>query len=233
MKGKFGDLIDAELGAGSSNSQSQSGTAPDSLRGAWLSRLWKYPPALIWGYASSPANLAEPPEVLLERALREDKPALLREAIRQDANLTIALDEDKRTVLHRAAFQGKSACVQALLSLSADKEAKDAQGRTPLHLAVCNGRLEALKVLIEAGANKNAPDSKKNTPLHLGAWWGQIECVISLCEFGADLTLLNSYHKTPLQVALDINPSSELSQYLQVVSVHSINQDNGAGVFYQ
>lgn len=227
MRGRGLDSIDEELGLGFPVTPSQLHEAPGSFVGPWLSRLWEYPQSLIWGYTASPSRSADPPDVLLSRALREDNPELIQEAIRRDANQIVAVDGDKRTALHRAACCGKSACVQVLLQLGADKDAQDAQGRTPLHLAAWTGRVGALTVLILAGANKNALDVKKNTPAHLGAFWGQIECIKMLFEWGANMTLVNSQNQTPLQVAQNMCPNTEIVRYLRV----ALQSDSGlAGI---
>ena len=52
-----------------------------------------------------------------------------------------------------------------LISVGADKEAKDEDGNTPLIKASKNGHLEVVQYLISVGAFKDAMDNYGRTPL--------------------------------------------------------------------
>ncbi|PYI09308.1 ankyrin, partial [Aspergillus sclerotiicarbonarius CBS 121057] len=59
-------------------------------------------------------------------------------------------DAGGATALHRAAENGHTSIIQALLSSGANPSAMDQEGRRPLHLAAGNGNVEAISALCEA-----------------------------------------------------------------------------------
>ena len=56
-------------------------------------------------------------------------------------------DSEGRTLLHRAALEGKFADVKSLLEQKADTVLQDGQGQTPLHLALKERKQEVGEVL--------------------------------------------------------------------------------------
>ena len=90
-------------------------------------------------------------------------------------------DNEGRTPLELAAFQGNAECIRALQMQGACISQKNAKNkRTPLHAAACNGHIKCMQHLIEGamldsvGNNKNevskfinARDADKCTPLML------------------------------------------------------------------
>ena len=76
-----------------------------------------------------------------------------------------ARDENQRSCLHCAAWNGHLAVVQYLVEQGADKEAKDNAGDTALHLAAYAGELAVVQYLVEQGADKEAKNKQGNKPL--------------------------------------------------------------------
>ncbi|KAK3241032.1 hypothetical protein CYMTET_49169 [Cymbomonas tetramitiformis] len=99
-------------------------------------------------------------------------------------------DDLGRTVLHRAAAQGRKARVELLLEHDADVEACDNYGNTPLHLAAENGHLEVVKVLVESAGKevKERMMLMENetglTPLAAAAAAGHYDVVVLLRKAG-------------------------------------------------
>ncbi len=63
--------------------------------------------------------------------------------------------EGGHTDLMRAALEGKTEAVKALLESGADVNAKDDEGRTALMFAVTNMQTDSVKALLEHGADVN------------------------------------------------------------------------------
>jgi ankyrin repeat protein len=92
------------------------------------------------------------------------------------------------TELMRAALEGRTKTVKALLRKGADVNAKDDTGRTSLMFAVINLHDETVKVLLEYGADVNARADDGATPVMLAALCGDPEIVRALLNRGADLS---------------------------------------------
>ena len=64
-----------------------------------------------------------------------------------------------------ASANGHLEVVKYLISVGANKEAKNKYGDTPLLIATQKGNLEVVKYLISVGANKEAKNKYGETPL--------------------------------------------------------------------
>ncbi len=112
---------------------------------------------------------------------------VVRLLIEKGADAT-AEDEDKKTPMHLAAFNGHVEVVRRLIEKGADATAEDKDKKIPLHLAAENGHLEVVRLLIEKGADATAEDKDKKTPVHLAAFNGHLDIVRLLIEKSADAT---------------------------------------------
>ena len=78
--------------------------------------------------------------------------------------------ESSDTPLHKAARQGDTEAIVALIDAGADPNAKDdSGGDTPLHQAAKGGHAKAIAALLAAGADPNAKDIVGFTPVHQAA----------------------------------------------------------------
>ena len=73
----------------------------------------------------------------------------------------------KESPLIRAAHNGHTATVKALLAAGADPAALDAGDNTPLHWAAMRGHVEAVRALVAAGAPVGAPNAAGESPADL------------------------------------------------------------------
>ena len=73
----------------------------------------------------------------------------------------------KETPLIRAAHNGQTATVKALLAAGADPAALDAGDNTPLHWAAMRGHVEVVTAMVSAGAPVAAPNAAGETPADL------------------------------------------------------------------
>ena len=92
----------------------------------------------------------------------------------------------KHTELMRAALEGDTNTVKALLAGGAQVNAKDHEGRTALMFAVTNMHPDAAKQLLEHSADANATAADGGTALMLAASSGDTESVRALLSNGAD-----------------------------------------------
>jgi uncharacterized protein len=92
---------------------------------------------------------------------------------------------DEHTPLMRAALEGDTETVGALLASRANVNAKDNEGRTALMFAVVNSHADSVKVLLRAGARVNARARDGGTALMLAAMNGDAEITQILLNNGA------------------------------------------------
>jgi ankyrin repeat protein len=79
--------------------------------------------------------------------------------IAETPGLVMAIDRDRSTALHWAAWKGHSEMIRLLVGAGADLEAHNENshwGTTPLHAAAHGNRKDAAKTLIDLGANVDA-----------------------------------------------------------------------------
>lgn len=71
----------------------------------------------------------------------------------------LKIDEKGRTVLMRAAAQGRADLIPQIVAAGVDVNARDNEGYSALYFAAANNRLEATEALLRAGANVNSIDN--------------------------------------------------------------------------
>jgi hypothetical protein len=99
-----------------------------------------------------------------------------------------AMSSDGFSLLHLAAFFGRSAAVHALLERGAqvDTCATNGSNLRPVHSAVAGGNIDAVAALLAHGCEVNAAQAGGYTPLHAAAHAGRVDMVKLLLEHGAD-----------------------------------------------
>jgi tetratricopeptide (TPR) repeat protein len=68
-------------------------------------------------------------------------------------------DEKGRTMLMRAAAQGRTDLIPQIIAAGVDVNARDKEGNSALYFAAGNGHLESTEALLRAGANANSVDN--------------------------------------------------------------------------
>jgi ankyrin repeat protein len=113
-----------------------------------------------------------------------------------------APDANGATPLHRAARNGLTAAVRALVAMGAQLNARQpSNGMRPLHWAAQQGHLQTLAVLVELGAPVGAANNEGDTPLHTAADKGLVEACRVLVLLGANVEGLDINRSTPLHRA--------------------------------
>ncbi len=101
-----------------------------------------------------------------------------------------AMDEDHRTALMYASFEGYTDIMQSLILAGAKVDIQDLNGRTALMFSSSGPFPNAVKLLLESGATTNIQDNTEHfTALMYAAAEGHLENIKLLIEYGADPSL--------------------------------------------
>lgn len=103
----------------------------------------------------------------------------------------------------RAALDGQTDIVKALLRKGADVNAQNCEGRTALMFAIINLRSVTVKTLLQFGADVNVQAHCGCTPLMLAACSGDIGITRALLDRGADARKICRPGKTAMAVAME------------------------------
>jgi len=115
-----------------------------------------------------------------------------------------ARDGEGNTLLMRAALDGQTKQVEALLRKGADVNAQNREGRTALMFAIINLHAATVKTLLEFGADVNVEAAGCGcTPLILAACSGDIGITRALLKRGADARKVSGSGRTALMVAVE------------------------------
>lgn len=99
-------------------------------------------------------------------AVQNSDLSALQALIKDPADLELR-NAQRRTLLHEAAYLGKTDMVRFLLSKNLNIASRDFAGWQPLHDAVFKNHQETVLFLLDQKASPNAQNNKGQTPLHL------------------------------------------------------------------
>jgi cytohesin len=160
----------------------------------------------------------------VDAASNEDTVEFLREhGDREFLNiLNIKKQQSMSSInIHDAAKNADLGAVKALITNTANVDAKDSAGRTPLHIAVIYDNADVAELLLAKGANVNAKNNDALTPLHafamtptLGvAMVGKGTVADILISKGADINARGRNGNTPLHLAAYAG-NNDVAKYL-------------------
>lgn len=115
--------------------------------------------------------------------------------------LVDAVDEDRKTPLHRASYTGNLATVTALLEGGAEVDAEDICRWLPLHYAVQGGHKEVVHALLKARALVQRNNPPCLTPLAVATLENEAKIAELLMKYGADPQLRGKGLASPIMIA--------------------------------
>lgn len=161
----------------------------------------------------------------LQLACLTDKPECVRELLKEGADVNSAsvnlADRNNSTCLGRDHVEQNvhnfqiedmkhggtplhwaktTQCLDTMIELGCDLDAKNFQGNTALHIMVARCRLACVISLLSHGANVNAVGSDGDTPLHV-AVRSDVSLIHALIIFGADVNQPNQKGETARHLA--------------------------------
>lgn len=130
------------------------------------------------------ANFLHPAYTMCAAVSANDPGALKNIILSGTVNID-QLTSSGASALHEAAYDGKIACVHALIQCGADVNIVDSEGWTPLHAAVCGRNRQCAELLIRRGANVRAKTDDGLMPLGIALQQKDremIKLLTSLCN---------------------------------------------------
>uniref|UniRef100_A0A131YWB0 phospholipase A2 n=1 Tax=Rhipicephalus appendiculatus TaxID=34631 RepID=A0A131YWB0_RHIAP len=189
----------------------------------------------------------------LQLACLTDKPECVRELLKEGADVNSAsvnlADRNNSTCLGRDNVEQNvhnfqiedmkhggtplhwaktTQCLETMIDLGCDLDAKNFQGNTALHIMVARGRLNCVISLLSHGANVNAIGSDGDSPLHV-AVRSDVSLIHALIVFGADVNQRNQKGETARHLAATskLNKKDVVLYTLHAVGAHRCDQDRG------
>ena len=123
------------------------------------------------------------PQILLHKAIRNDRIDLAKQALAQGASLHGKGGFDE-TPLMVAVNARKTLMIDWLLDQQVDVNQKGRAGDTVLHVAAQNGDSGSLWKFLHHGGDINAQNDQKETPLFVAAYGQNWRCVDFLLSRG-------------------------------------------------
>ncbi|EYB97147.1 hypothetical protein Y032_0143g2417 [Ancylostoma ceylanicum] len=130
-----------------------------------------------------------------------------RRAVRTSSKTSVGSDDwSKHYPLHRAAYVGDAATIEALVALGVEVNQADRDSWTPLHYAAFYEHLDAMRALLNSGsANVNAQNKGGATALHFAALNGNAYLVeLLLSHPGIDMNLRNRDGNRAVDLCKDV-----------------------------
>lgn len=152
-------------------------------------------PAMAGGVGMPPGMSGAVPglgvaEAPIFQAARQGEVAVVEQLLgsTRGTELSAQLSQAGDTLLHVAAWEGKSRLVRMLLARGHDVHALSRNKSTPLHYSAWNGHSESVKILLEAEADTERHMQGGDTALHQAAWNGHTEVARLLLNSGASMS---------------------------------------------
>ncbi len=134
---------------------------------------------------------------LIRKGTSSDLQGLLQQGL--DVHKT---DAKGRSLLQRAAHEGKMDMVNLIIENGADVNYADNLGNTALYMACLQGHVLTAEKLLDKGADIDQPDLRGITALHIAVQKGHTAVVKLLCQRGASVQVTSiEGQQTPLMIA--------------------------------
>ena len=154
----------------------------------------------IFGFSTCDRR-STPPSLPLMKAAAEGDLEALGEAIRNEPEKINGINQNGRTALMIAAYEGHLGTVRALIEAGADIHLKDMKGHTALFRTAYEGRMGTAKLLIEAGADVDARSNFNTTALMIAVNERDLNTMRFFIQSGAQVDATANNGRSALMVA--------------------------------
>ncbi|ELK30916.1 Ankyrin repeat domain-containing protein 50 [Myotis davidii] len=137
-----------------------------------------------------------------------------------------AADNEKRSALQSAAWQGHVKVVQLLIEHGAVVDHTCNQGATALCIAAQEGHIDVVQVLLEHGADPNHADQFGRTAMRVAAKNGHSQIIKLLEKYGA--SSLNGCSPSPVHT-MEQKPLQSVSSKMQSLTIKSNSSGSTGG----
>ncbi len=135
------------------------------------------------------------------QVIRKGTPSDLQGLLQQGLDVH-KVDAKGRSLLQRAAHEGKMDMVNTLIENGADVNHTDDLGNTALYMACLQGHVLTAEKLLDTGAAIDQADLRGITALHIAVQKGHTNIVKLLCQSGASVQVISiEGQQTPLMMA--------------------------------
>ncbi|WP_353288906.1 ankyrin repeat domain-containing protein [Wolbachia endosymbiont (group A) of Pogonocherus hispidulus] len=138
-------------------------------------------------------------------ALQEDKPKVAEFLKKKGANReevsVDSVDQNGKTLLYYAVWEGLLEAVEFLVYKGADVHAEGTHGEKPIHIATTAGHRNIVEFFLLNRISVNEADKFGYTPLHYAAYNGRLKMVQFLIDSGANIHAQAQNGKTPSDLA--------------------------------
>jgi len=154
--------------------------------------------------ATLQAILERKPKLDIFETAAVGTPQQLETMLRADPDAPKRMTKNGWTLLHLAAYGGKTANTELLIRRGADVNvrAKSRFRNTPLQTALLSGQYATAKILLENGADALVRQAEGITPMHDAAQLGRADIVELLLANGAEINSIDDAGRTPLAFAV-------------------------------
>lgn len=199
-------------------------TGPDGRRRRFRAVLLAGALAAAGVLFSGGAGAGDETELFLA-AIRDDRPAELRELLIRVPDVNVATEKG-RTALMIAAKYGDVGLVRALIDRGADVNATNHNGGTALMYSALPGSVDSVELLIASGSEINAVGRNGWNALMIAAAKGHAGVIGVLIDHGADANAPDVYGWTPLMRAVYENHSDAVDALLASPDIALDRQDD-------
>ena len=109
-------------------------------------------------------------------------------------------------------------CMEPLIEMGCNINAKNFQGETVLYVMVSRNKLPCVVTLLSYGADVNAKGPNGSSPLHIAVRSGDVTLVQALVVFGAKINIENQAGESPRHLASTIKRNASQDTILYVLN---------------
>lgn len=152
----------------------------------------------------------------LQCAMLSNQQDIVQNLTKAYANINDS-NEDGETVFHIAVWFSMTDWYKYLVTLGADRNARDRFGRVPLHYAAYTGNIESVRALLKYGASLDSTDEDGRLPLHYASEGGHFLLIPEFMTIkNANINCVDKRGRTPLHIAAQSGKGDMITELVQL-----------------